>query len=272
MLKSAFTGTEKKTTTDSQPNATKVAANIDQPLTHLPKPIQEELIAEWVAPSRPYKKHSRQFFSSLATIALLIIIILIFANQVIFALVIVALSFMVYLLFTIEPQKIYYAITTYGIRIGEELYFWEELGSFWFEQKYQQDVLLIQVGRFPHRLSLMIYKEDKPLIKKLLAEVLVFHRPKPTVYEKWANWLAKTFPLEKETQQNQKAKPSTTKTNTNQTTETKSKPASQSEVSMAQAATKTEPTKPMGTKRETTIQVGKSNPLPNQPTNVSPTS
>lgn len=172
----------------------------------LPQSIQEELIVDWVAPSRPYKKRSRQFFSTMWAIALLVAVILIFANQIIFAMVVGALAFMAHLLFKIPPGNIYYAVTTFGIRIGEELYFWEELNHFWFDTKYGQRVLMIDTVRFPHRLTLVIYPEDEEILRKLLATVLPEFRPKPTLYEKWATWLEKTFPLEEEKKSAKKPK------------------------------------------------------------------
>ena len=182
----------------------------------LPQTIQEELIVDWVATARPYKRRSRQFFSTMWAIALLLIIILVFANQVIFAMVIATLAFMAHLMFKVPPGNIYYALTTFGVRVGEELYFWEELNHYWFDTKCGQQVLMIDSIRFPHRLTLVIFPEDEKILRRLLSTVLPEFKPKPTLYEKWANWLAKTFPLEEEKSTQTKVKnhqPSPSKTN-----------------------------------------------------------
>ena len=218
-LKSALSGTttakpqakpqaSKKQTAQDRPPATQeksnpkrppeTKVNPDQLAQKLPQTVQEELIVDWVAPARPYRPRSRQFFSTMWAIALLTAVILVFANQIIFALVVGALAFMAHLMFKIPPGNIYYAITTFGVRVGEELYFWEELNHYWFDTKYGQRVLMIDTIRFPKRLTLVIFPEDEAILRKLLSTVLPEFKPKPTLYEKWADWLAKTFPLEEE--------------------------------------------------------------------------
>ncbi len=223
--KTTSTKPKDKPTTDPKPNQKNTPAKNEQAKTKvspesltekLPQTIQEELIVDWVAAARPYKRRSRQFFSTMWAIALLLIIILIFANQVIFAMVIASLAFMAHLMFRVPPGNIYYALTTFGVRVGEGLYFWEELNHYWFDTKYGQRVLMIDSIRFPHRLTLVIFPEDEEILRRLLSTVLPEFKPKPTLYEKWANWLAKTFPLEEEKSTQTKVenhKPSPSKVN-----------------------------------------------------------
>lgn len=88
-------------------------------------------------------------------------------------------------------------VTTYGIRIGKELYVWQELGRFWFDKKHGQTLLIVEVARFPNRLTMVLAdKEQKPELIELLSEVLLYQRPDLTRVEKASKWLEKKFPLE----------------------------------------------------------------------------
>ena len=94
----------------------------------------EKLILEWKAPSRPFKKHKKQYYTTIITIALLLGLILFFAGQTLTVAVVLAVAFLSYVMATIPPYTITNSITTYGVKNEEALYTWEELGRFWFEK------------------------------------------------------------------------------------------------------------------------------------------
>ncbi len=160
------------------------------------KPMPEETVFTWEAATRPFKKRNRQFFTTIIIIALLVALILFFAGQFLPVAVVFAVTFLVYVSSVVPPEKITYKITTYGIRLEKNLYYWEELGRFWFEKKFDQDVLYIETVRFPGRVTLVIEPDKKTSIKEILAEVLIEEKPEPTPYEKVSNWLQKKIPLD----------------------------------------------------------------------------
>lgn len=161
-----------------------------------PPPIQEELIYEWEAPSRPFKPHKRQYYTTVGTIVLLISLILFFAGQFLPIAVVIAVAFLTYVMTSIPPGNVTNTTTTFGIRIGDQLYFWEELGRFWFKKKYDEEVLYIEAFRFPNRLTLLLGKADKALIRDILSLALLEGEPAPTYYERAADWLQKKIPLD----------------------------------------------------------------------------
>ena len=73
------------------------------------------------------KKNS---FTTVTTIVILLCLILFFAGQVLPVAVVMARFHMTYVLATVPPQEIKQQITTYGVRIEKELYYWEELVGF----------------------------------------------------------------------------------------------------------------------------------------------
>ncbi|MEX0895774.1 MAG: hypothetical protein WDZ94_02430 [Patescibacteria group bacterium] len=162
------------------------------------KPQKEEVLFEWQSPSRPFKKHSRQYYSTIMVIASLISVILLFASQFVFVAVIVALVFLYYVLMTTPPSNITQQLTTYGIRVENNLYYWEELGRFWFTKKHGQDILHVEVARFPNQLSMLLGELKKDDMDDVLSEVLLHEQPPPTTYEKAAGWLHRQIPLDLE--------------------------------------------------------------------------
>ena len=160
------------------------------------KPPSEELVYAWEAPDRPFKKRKKQFFLTAGTIAGLISLILFFSGQFPLIGVVIAVLFVIYMLYTFPPHTITNQITTFGVRSVDNLYFWEELGQFWFEQKMGQDILLIEVSRFPNRLNLLIGEADKNVITAILSEVLIQNKPPLTPVEKAAQWLQEKIPLD----------------------------------------------------------------------------
>jgi hypothetical protein len=160
------------------------------------RPIVEQLVYDWQAPSRPFKQHDKQFFTTIGTIALLISLILFFAGQLIAIAVVIAVAFLSFVMTTIPPQTVNIQITTYGIRLENEIYYWDEMGWFWFKKKYDDEMVYIEISRFPNRLMLLLGKEDKELIRMILSEVLLENEPPPTYFEKAAAWLQEKVPLD----------------------------------------------------------------------------
>ena len=160
------------------------------------KPMPEQTVFEWTAASRPFKKRDRQFFTTVAVIALLVSLILFFAGQFLPIAVVISVAFLVYVLSVIPPHDIKHKITTYGIHIEEQLYYWEYMGRYWFEEKYDKPLLKVEVAQFPGRITLVIDKKDKTAIDEILSEVLLKEKPELTTFEKSAEWLQKKLPLE----------------------------------------------------------------------------
>ncbi|MGD9129315.1 MAG: hypothetical protein PVJ09_02405 [Candidatus Woesebacteria bacterium] len=161
------------------------------------KPLPEQTILEWEAPSRPFKKRKKQFFTTVAVIALLVSLILIFAGQGIFPVaVVISVSFLVYVLSVIPPGKVKNQLTTYGIKVDKNLYYWEELGRFWYTKKFSDELLQIETIRFPGRITLLLANQDKQALTDILSEVLLQEKPELTFYEKASKWLQKKIPLE----------------------------------------------------------------------------
>lgn len=160
------------------------------------RPQPEMVVMQWASPSRPFKKRTKRFFTTVMVIGLLVSLILFFAGQILPVAVVFSIVFLVYVLSVVPPIMLNHTITTFGIRIDAELYYWQELGRFWFETKHNQGLVNIEVTRFPGRLTLMLGDQTEEEIRAILAEVLLEERPPLTQFEKIAKWLEQHIPLD----------------------------------------------------------------------------
>lgn len=190
------TKSETKPVQTAQNTASKQQEEDEGRFPGVPKPRPKKTIMSWRAPTRPFKKRDSHYYFTIVAIVVLISLILFFAGQFLSIAVVISVGFLAYVLSSVAPQDVDYEISTYGIKIADELYYWEEMGRFWFEAKYDQELLTIEVVRFPGRLIILFKPEQKEEIEDLLSEVLLKEKPADTFYDKAANWLKEKIPLD----------------------------------------------------------------------------
>jgi hypothetical protein len=189
-------GTEEAPPQTTPKQATKDQEKDDDLFPGIPKPREKKTIVSWRAPSRPFKKRDRHYYTTVAAIVFLISLILFFAGQFLPIAVVISVGFLAYVLSSVPPHNVKIEITTYGIEIEDLLYYWEEMGRFWLEEKYDQELLTIEVMRFPGRIILMFEEGKKEELREILSEVLLEEKPAETFYDKAAKWLQDKIPLE----------------------------------------------------------------------------
>ena len=156
-------------------------------------------LLSWEAPSRPYRKKDRSYYTTLAIIVILLVLILLLAKEFLLIATILSLAFVAYVLAFVPPHHIQYRISTQGITIYEDFYFWHFLDAFWFKEKEGHKILIIQTRfRFPGQLMLVLGDQDEEKVKKIVARFLPYVEvPYKSWMEKWSEGLQKNFPLEK---------------------------------------------------------------------------
>lgn len=152
----------------------------------------------WKAPSRPFRKKDRSYYTTIAILVILLILIAILAREILLIGVLLALSFVAYVLGFVPPEDVEYKISTQGITIGDHFYFWADLDSFWFAEKEGQQILNILTHlRFPGQLMLVLDSQKENAVKKIVAKYLPFYEIAPkSLLDNWAQSLQKYFPLE----------------------------------------------------------------------------
>ncbi len=160
--------------------------------------VEIKTLLMWEAPSRPFRKKNRSYYTTLAVIVVLLVLILLLAREFLLIGTILSLSFVAYVLAFVPPHQIKYRISTQGVTIGDDFYFWHLLDAFWFKEKDHHKILIIQTRlRFPAQLMLVLPSEEEEQIKKMVARFLPFVEvPYKSWMEKWSDGLQKHFPLE----------------------------------------------------------------------------
>lgn len=182
---------------------------IDLPLQDLPPtPHYEEhhqsnrsieTLLTWKAPGRPFRKRGKEYYLTSLLVTTLIEIIAFLFGQYMLMLLIASFVFLVFVLATIPPHDFTYRLSTEGISMEDHFYLWQELYDFYFKKKEGVETLHVRTQAFlPGELIIPLGHADKEHIKNILLQVLPYREiMKPTFMEKSADWLAKTFPLEK---------------------------------------------------------------------------
>jgi predicted DNA-binding transcriptional regulator len=94
--------------------------NPQEPIPVVSQPEPEKDLYSWTAPSRPFKKRNREFYTTIATLVILLSVILLFAKEFLLIGVILSFGFVSYVLATVPPGKVSHRLTNKGIRTGEK--------------------------------------------------------------------------------------------------------------------------------------------------------
>jgi hypothetical protein len=153
-------------------------------------------LLEWKAPARPFKKRSKEFFSTVLTIAALIVIILVFLKEWFAILAVAAFVFLVFVTGKIPPEEVEHKITTRGIVTGGKEFRWEQLGRFWFEERYGQKILCVENFTAPQVLMMVVGPVEEKKLKEILLDYLPQETPPQTWLDKASQWLSIKISLE----------------------------------------------------------------------------
>ena len=158
---------------------------------------QEKVLVAWKSPARLFRPRSPQFFTTAITIAVLLSIVFAIAGEWMLIALMAALIFAYYLWSTIPPEPVDHSITNLGIRTANELYRWNEFSRWWAEDKWNQQVLIVETPlRFPPRLHLLLESKSAKDVTKIMTDRLLLDKPALTQLDKASSWLAAKFPLE----------------------------------------------------------------------------
>lgn len=155
-------------------------------------------LLSWSAPARPFRKKDRSYYTTIAILIILVSIVAILAGDRLIIGVLLAMGFVAYVLNFVPPEDVSNKISTQGITVGDHFYHWNNLDSFWIEEKDGHKVLsVLTLLRFPGMLMLLLDGVDQEEVKDICARYLPFHEIAPkTMVQKWTEGLQKHFPLE----------------------------------------------------------------------------
>ncbi len=174
----------------------KTSVETDQtPVT--PKLEAEKELFSWKGPSRPFKRRDREFWVTVGAIAFIFGLILYFAEGVMPVILIIAVVFLYYVMATVEPETVEYAITNKGVKFADKTTAWEVLTRFWFTKRLDTALLVFEMVTLPGRLELVINDKDKDDLRKVLTDYVIEEEAPPSGLDKAANYISEKLPLKK---------------------------------------------------------------------------
>jgi hypothetical protein len=157
----------------------------------------EKVLLEWTAPSRPYKIRSREFYTTILSIAFLLGVILLLLKEFLLIGVIMAFAFLSYVLATYKPEDARHQITTLGVRTDDKLYEWDKLSNFWLKKQWDQEVVICKTfAALPGVILLVIDSNKREDIIKEIGEKIPLVKPTDSFVDKASKWLGNKIPLE----------------------------------------------------------------------------
>lgn len=155
---------------------------------------QEKDLLTWMAPGRPFKRRNREFYVTIIAIAAIVGLVIFIAEGWVPVILLISLIFLFYIMSTVEPDPVEYAITNRGIKVAGKRTDWEIMGRFWFSKRFDSELLIIETAILPGRLELVINEEVKEKITENLSKYLLHEEAPPSWLDRLANTLSKRLP------------------------------------------------------------------------------
>lgn len=188
--------------------ATQKPSNQKSPEESPPEVIPSKelkILYSWKAPSRPFKKKDREFWTTIIAILVLVSLILFFVKEWFLIATLFSLAFVYYVLSTVPPEEIEYKITNRGLIYAGEDYPYELIQQFWFSEKYGQKVVNFELkSGFFGRLTLLVGQGDEKKIREILSRYLIEEEVKPGFLDKAGLWLQNKISFESKNPSNSK--------------------------------------------------------------------
>ncbi len=157
----------------------------------------EKVTLSWTAPSRPYKLRTREFYTTIFSIAFLLAVILLLLKEFLLIGVIMAFAFLSYVLATHKPDDVEHQITTLGIKTDNKLYSWDKLTHFWLKKQLSHEVVICKTTTAIPGVIVMVMDEAKrEQIIKAIGDKIPLIKPDDSFVDKASSWLGKKIPLE----------------------------------------------------------------------------
>lgn len=120
------------------------------------KPIEKEkTLLIWDGPERPFKQRDRKFYTSMVSVGLVLLLFLLFAGQFILIIVLLAVLFASYALYSVPPKNISYVLTDVGVSVADTKYLWSDFLSHSVGKTLDQNLISLELSK--NTLLKMVY-------------------------------------------------------------------------------------------------------------------
>ena len=159
--------------------------------------MPDKILIEWSAPARPYKARTREFYTTILSLAFLLGVILLRLKEFLLIGVIMAFAFLSYILATHKPENVTHQLTETGIATDGKVYPWSELTFYYLKTQWDQEVLFVKtIKTLPGVLLLVLDQAKKAEIIKIVSNHLSENPPTDSFVDRASRWLGEKIPLE----------------------------------------------------------------------------
>jgi len=178
---------------ENQKTATESTLNNEPQAVVVRREPERDLVV-WTAPGRPFKRRDRQFYVTTFAIAGIVSLILFLAEGLMPVILIISLVFLYYVLSTVQPENVEYRVTTKGIKIAGKLTEWQYLNRYWFSDRFDNELLVVDTILLPGRIEFVINPEVKEKLKKEVSAYIPYEEVPPSGLDRVTNWFASKLP------------------------------------------------------------------------------
>jgi len=149
---------------------------------------EKKIFLTWEANSRPHSTDdsANKMNRTYTVIGVVIALVLIILQEFFLLLLIGSMLFVRYVLAKVPPEKVTYTVSTHGITIGSETYYWRELFQYFFLDTPGEHIVAVDIeGSAMPRLFISYHAKDKAALKEIFDQHLVYlETPPRTAFDK----------------------------------------------------------------------------------------
>lgn len=159
----------------------------------------KKVLLSWTSiPEAGTRKIDPRFKRAVLVASVFVVFFLLIMQEFFLILGIASLIFFSTALSKLPKEKVNYEITSHGVQVGNEFYYWDEADAFFFTSNFSGNLLAINLRQgIPGRVHLGLEGVDKDKLMKLLNEHLRFLEVEPTNFVEQAYlWATDKFDFE----------------------------------------------------------------------------
>jgi len=158
--------------------------------------VQEKTLFEWRTPSKVERNWKRSDMVQLVLfIALLGLILLLLGDPLLF-LVFLTGAALAIIYWMSKPTFLNCKVTTLGIKVEDQYYYWPQMTQFWIEVKGKTHFLFFREIYSNYRFRRLIITEaDEEKLKTTIGTYVLYKKPMQTQWEKFVQKVLEKTPL-----------------------------------------------------------------------------
>lgn len=161
--------------------------NIDYPkeYSHYIQQNKEDILVHWRGPEFEHYPRDKKWYTGAAIILALVILYAVMTDSIIMAIVFALIGISGYIILSQPQKEIDFGVTYDGILVGDELYDFDDIKSFWifYEPPHTRVISLHMRGYFRPYLHIPLHQVDPVFVHKALVEFVPEERQEQNIID-----------------------------------------------------------------------------------------